>query len=242
MTYCLGIRLNKHIVLMSDSRTSAGVDNISTYSKMWCFGQPGERQLVLCSAGNLATTQAVVATLKRDIEIAADPNLMTIKTMQEGADYIGKVAVECQTKNTGGGAMFEATFLFGGEIFGSEPALHMVYSQGNNISSSPRVPYLQIGEFKYGKPILERVIREEMPLDRAIVCALISMDATLKSNLTVGPPIELCVLDVGTLQPGRHICFEEDDAYMAELRSAWNILMEEAMDRLQSPNWMSTSV
>jgi putative proteasome-type protease len=239
MTYCLGIKLNNNIILMSDSRTSAGVDNISTYSKMWRFGQPGERQLVLCSAGNLATTQAVIATLKADMEKAAPINLMSVNTMHEGAEYLGKVIVECQTKNTGGGSVFETTFLLGGEILGSEPALHMVYAQGNHITSSPKVPYLQIGEFKYGKPILERVVQEDMPLDRAVVCALISMDATLKSNLTVGPPVELCVLDIGSLQPGRYIAFEEDDAYMAELRRAWDILMEEAMDKLQSPNWMS---
>lgn len=241
MTYCLGIKLINNIVLMSDSRTSAGVDNISTYSKMWRFGQPGERQLVLCSAGNLATTQAVIATLKKDIEEAAPINLMSIKTLTEGAEYIGRVIVESQTKNTGGGAVYETTFLLGGEIFGSEPALHLVYSQGNNISSSTQVPFLQIGEFKYGKPILERVVEEGMPLDRAVICALISMDATLKSNLSVGPPIELCVLDLGTFQPGRYIRFEEDDAYMDELRRTWDSLIVEAMDKLQGPNWMSTT-
>lgn len=240
MTYCLGIKLQNNIILMSDSRTSAGIDNISTYSKMWSFGTPGERQLVLCSAGNLATTQAVVAAIKKDIEDNAPTHLMNVKTVEAGADYIGKLLVDAQTKNTGGGAMYESTFMLGGEILGSDASLFMIYAQGNYIASSTQVPYFQIGEFKYGKPILERVIDTEMPLDRAIVCALISMDATLKSNLSVGPPIELSVLDVGSLQPARHICFEEDNAYMAELRSSWNVLMEEAMDKLQSPNWMSS--
>lgn len=241
MTYCLGIKLNKHIVLMSDSRTSAGVDNISTYSKMWRFGVPGERQFVLCSAGNLATTQAVVTALQEDIEKNATLNLTNINNLNEGAEYIGKVNVAAQKKNTGGGPMFESTFLFGGEILGSEPALHMIYSQGNHITSSSQAPFLQIGEFKYGKPILDRVVQEDMPIDRAVLTALVSMDATTKSNVTVGPPIELCVLDTGSLQPGRYLSLEADNDYMRELRNTWGKLMEQAMDQIQSPNWMGTT-
>lgn len=238
MTYCLGMKLKNNIVLMSDSRTSAGVDNISKYSKMWRFGVPGQRQFVLCSAGNLATTQAVITAIKTDMDKSAPVSLLTVETMHAAAEYIGKLTVECQQKNTGGGPQFETSFLLGGEILGSEPALMMIYAQGNFISTSPQVPYLQIGEFKYGKPILDRVIRENVPLDRAVVCALISMDATMRSNLTVGPPIELCVLDIGTLQPGRYVCFEEEDPYMKDLRHTWNVLMEESMDKLQSPEWM----
>lgn len=240
MTYCLGIKLNQHIVFMSDSRTSAGVDNVSVYSKMWRFGMPGERQFVLCSAGNLATTQAVVAVLKNDIEKEAPTNLMNITSLHDGAEYIGKVSVECQKKNTGGGPIFETTLLFGGEIKGDSSGLYMIYSQGNFIASSPQVPFLQIGEAKYGKPILDRVLQEQTPLDRAVVSALVSMDATIKSNLTVGPPVELCVLDVGSLQPGRYLCFEEDNEYMRGLRTSWNKLMEDAMDSLQAPEWVDS--
>ena len=114
----------------------------------------------------------------------------------------------------------------------------MIYSQGNFISSSPQVPYIQIGEFKYGKPILDRVIQESTPLDRAVVCALVSMDATIKSNLTVGPPIELCALDIGSFQPGKYLTFEEDNTYMKELRNTWNTLMKESVGKVQSPNWI----
>lgn len=238
MTYCIGIKLDQNLVFLSDSRTSAGVDNISTYSKMWRFGNPGDRQLVLCSSGNLATTQAVIAILKRDIKNNHQPNLMTITSMHEGAEYIGKVNVECAKKNTGGGSIFESTFIFGGEIAGEPPGLYIVYSQGNFISSSRTVPYLQIGEFKYGKPILDRVLNNHTPLARAIICALLSMDATMKSNLTVGPPLEICILNSGTLQEGKYLKFEEDNEYMRNLRNSWNKLVEESMDTLESPIWL----
>lgn len=235
MTYCLGIKLDQHMIFVSDSRTSAGFDNVSTYSKMWRFGAVGLRKFVLCSAGNLATTQAVVTILKNDIEQNAAINLMNIKSLHEGAEYIGKISVECQNKNTGGGPLFETTFLFGGEIAGSLSEMYMIYSQGNFISSSTQVPFLQIGEFKYGKPILDRVIKENTPLERAVVCALVSMDATIKSNIAVGPPIELFVMDIGSLNAGRYLKFEEDDMYLRDLRNAWNSLMQEAMDKLQAP-------
>ncbi len=237
MTYCLGIKLKQHIILMSDSRTSAGVDNISSYSKMWRYGVPGERQFVLCSAGNLATTQAVVTAIERDIREATPVNLLSVKSMPEASEYLGKLSVECQKKNTGGGPVYESTFLFAGEIMGSSPELHMVYSQGNFIASSSQVPFLQIGETKYGKPILDRAIREDMDVDRAVLGALVSMDATVKSNLTVGPPFELYVLDCGTLQPGRYLSFDADDKYLANLRKCWNKLMEEALNKLEAPQW-----
>lgn len=237
MTYCLGIKLNQNIVMMSDSRTSAGVDNISAYSKMWRFGVIGERQFVLCCSGNLATTQAVIAKIERDMKESAPSNLLVLKNMNDAADYVGKISVECQKKNTGGGPSFESTFLLAGEIIGSAPALYMIYSQGNYIVSSSQVPYMQIGEFKYGKPILDRVIQEQIPVERAILAAFVSMDATIKSNLTVGPPIELYVLDLGTLQPGRYLSFDESNTYMTNMRHSWNKLMEEAIDKLQPPTW-----
>lgn len=237
MTYCLGIKIKKGIVMVSDSRTSAGVDNVSSYSKMWRYGVPGERQFILCSAGNLATTQSVIAMLERDVRTAAPQNLHTVTDMNEASDYIGRLNIESQKKNTGGGAVFETTFLLGGEILGAPPGLYMIYSQGNFIASSTQVPFLQIGEIKYGKPILDRVVQEEMSLDHAAVCGLISMDATLKSNLTVGPPIELAVLDAGLLQPPKYQSFDEENTYMRDLRLAWNKAMQDALFNLQPPNW-----
>ena len=222
--------------MVSDSRTSAGVDNISTYSKMWRYSVPGQRQFVLCSAGNLATTQAVIASLERDIKTKAPVNLLTVTDLHETSAYIGRTSVACQ-QNTGGGPAFETTFILAGEILGASSGLYLIYSQGNFIASSSQVPYLQIGEIKYGKPILDRVIHEETNCDRAVLCGLVSMDATMRSNLTVGPPIELYVLDTGTLQPGRYLSFDEDNDYIRNLRHTWNKLMEDAFDQLQPPSW-----
>lgn len=232
MTYCLGIKVDQGIAMVSDSRTSAGVDNISTYSKMWKFGVPGERQFVLCSAGNLATTQAVIATLERDARDHAPQSLLTVRDMNEASEYIGRINVECQQQNTGGGAIFETTFLLGGEIAGSVNGLYMIYAQGNFITSSSQAPFLQIGETKYGKPILDRVIELTTPLERAALCGLVSMEATIRSNLTVGPPVEIYLLDAGLLQPGRYLMFTEDDNYLRELRHSWNRLMQESFDKL----------
>lgn len=231
MTYCVGIKIDQATIMISDSRTSAGVDNISTYSKMWRYGVPDERQFVLCSAGNLATTQAVIATLERDAKSGASRSLLTVTDMHEAAEYIGSVSVAVQAK-AGSGGVFEATFLLAGEILGSVNALYMIYSQGNFIESSSQVPYLQIGEAKYGKPILDRVIQESTSIEQAIVCGLISMDATLRSNLTVGPPIELYVLENGSLKLGQYRLFGEDDEYMHSLRHLWNAAMENAVDAM----------
>ncbi|WP_101759518.1 peptidase [Oceanicoccus sp. KOV_DT_Chl] len=237
MTYCLGIKIDQGIIMMSDSRTSAGVDNISTYSKMWRYSVPGQRQFVLCSAGNLATTQAVIAILERDIKTKAPINLQTVIDMHQAAEYIGGLNVACQKQNTGGGPAFETTFLLAGEILGSASGLYMIYSAGNFIASSSQVPYLQIGEAKYGKPILDRVIQPTMSTDRAVLCGLVSMDATIRSNLTVGPPIELCEIMNGSLQSGRYLLLDEHNEYMKDLRLSWNKLMEEAFDKLLPLQW-----
>lgn len=237
MTYCLGMKLNQGLVMISDSLTSAGNDNISTYSKMWRFGMPGERQFVLCSAGNLATTQAVIAILERDIRNADGTSLLTVASMHDAADYIGRINVECQQHNTGGGPAFESTFLLAGEILGAPSGLYLIYSQGNFIACSSQVPFLQIGEAKYGKPILDRIIEPGTSLERAALCGLVSMDATIRSNLTVGPPIELYILEAGSLQPGRYLCFEEGSDFLRDLRQTWNRLMHESFDRLQPLVW-----
>lgn len=237
MTYCLGIKINQSIVMLSDSRTSAGADNISTYSKMWRFSVPGQRQFVVCSAGNLATTQAVIAILERDISSKAEVSLLTVTNLHEASDYIGGISVACQQQNTGGGPAFQTTLLLAGEILGASSGLYMIYAEGNFIASSSQVPFLQIGEIKYGKPILDRVIHEEMSTERALLCGLVSMDATIRSNVTVGPPIELYVLTNGLLQPGRYMSLDDDNTYMRELRQAWNGLMAEAFDKLQPLHW-----
>lgn len=237
MTYCLGIKINQGIVMMSDSRTNAGVDNVNTYSKMWRFGENGKRQFVICSAGNLATTQAVILQLEQDIAAASPVNLMNVRSLAEAAAYIGRLNVDAQNTNTSGGPVFASTFLIAGEIIGAKSELYLIYPEGNYIASSTQQPYLQIGETKYGKPILDRVIQPDTELQRAALCGLVSMDAAMRSNLTVGPPIELYVLETGTAQPGRYMSFDEDDNYLRELRIAWNQQMKAAFDHLQPINW-----
>jgi putative proteasome-type protease len=227
--------------MVSDSRTSAGVDNISTYSKMWRYGIPGERQFVICSAGNLATTQAVITQLEEDIAKSAKESLNTVATMAEAAAYVGRINVKAQKGNTGGGPLFECTFLLAGEILGSTNGLFMVYSEGNFIASSNQKPFLQIGEAKYGKPILDRVVVSETPVESAALCALVSMDATIRSNLTVGPPIELYILETGTLQPGHYMSYSEDDEYLRNLKVSWDDLMKAAFQKLEPFPWQPTS-
>ena len=237
MTYCAAISVNEGLVFISDSRTNAGVDNISTYSKMNAFGVPGEKQFVICSAGNLATSQAVLLQVERDIEDNAENSLYNMQRMSDVARYIGDLLISEQRRREPSGVQFSASFLIGGEIAGARCRTFMVYPEGNFIASSPQTPFLQIGEIKYGKPILDRVINETTSLDEAALCALLSMDATTRSNLTVGPPIELYVYEKGSLQPGRYSRFGEEDEYLQMLRSAWNNSIAQAFFNLPAIPW-----
>lgn len=239
MTYCLAIKLATGLVFASDSRTNAGVDQVSTYSKMHTWGIDGQRQFALLSAGNLATTQAVINRIRRDVDHGAETNLGTVRYMTEAADYLGKVSVKQQSKHTEAGmsAGFnpEATFIFGGQIAGEAPALFLIYPQGNHITTSEDHPFLQIGETKYGKPILDRIIREDTNMDDAIRCALVSMDSTMRSNVTVGPPIELIAYHTDSLTLSCHAKFEPDDPYLLDLKRQWDEKLTAAFKELPAP-------
>ena len=238
MTYCVGIQVNDGLVMVSDSRTNAGVDQVSTYSKMWSVGVPGERQFIICSAGNLATTQAVLNEVKRHAKDQAETSLMTVANLADAAAYVGSLSVQEQKKHAEqspdsvSNQMFSSSFIIAGEVDGSECGLYMVYPEGNYIASSAQAPFLQIGEIKYGKPILDRVISGNTDLNRAALCALVSMDGTMRSNLTVGPPIELCIYNTGSLQPPRYTSFNEDSEYLRQLGKTWNKLLGQAFDQL----------
>jgi putative proteasome-type protease len=238
VTYCVGIQVNEGLVMVSDSRTNAGVDQVSTYSKMWTVGIPGERQFMISSAGNLATTQAVLNEVKRHARERAETSLMTVSSLTQAADYLGALSVQEQrkhaeqSKDPAGGQMFSSSFIIAGEVENSECGLYMVYPEGNYIATSTQAPFLQIGEIKYGKPILDRVISGHTHINHAALCALVSMDATMRSNLTVGPPIELAIYRAGSLQPPQYISFSEDSAYLRELGKTWNKYMEEAFAKL----------
>ncbi|MCP5182071.1 MAG: peptidase [Pseudomonadales bacterium] len=236
MTYCVSINVKAGLVLVSDSRTNAGMDSVSTHSKMRRVGVPGERQFIICCSGNLATTQGVFANMERDIRDGAPESLMTVRNVSEGAAYIGALSRREQEK-TPGGPVFEASFLVAGEVLGARCRSYMVYPEGNFIESSDQVPYLQIGESKYGKPILDRVITMNSSLDEAALCALVSMDGTMRSNLTVGPPIEVATYMAGSLQPGQYRRFDEDDDYLREVKRNWNKEIKVAFARLPGIDW-----
>ncbi len=237
MTYCLAIQLDQGLVFCSDSRTNAGPDRVSTYSKMHRFSVPGERQLVMLAAGNLATTQAVMATLERDIKEGAELNLHTPDYVSDIADYVGELSVKTQQKYADSGPESgfnaEATFILGGQIKGQEQELYLIYAEGNHITISGQFPYLQIGETKYGKPILDRIIRPDTNLETAMRCALVSMDSTMRSNATVGPPIELLYCPKDLMEKsGNYRKFAENDEYLLKLREAWDVNIHKAFNDL----------
>lgn len=237
MTYCVAIHVNAGLVFVSDSRTNAGVDSVSTYSKMYTFGAPNDRQLVILSAGNLATTQGVINQIKRDIKRQAPVNIMTVPSLIDASDYLGEINLAEQQKHSGSGSGFEASFIIGGQIQGNDSSIHMVYPQGNHITTSGHTHYLQIGEGKYGKPVLDRILEPELNLETAALCALVSMDSTMRSNLTVGPPIDLLIYQADSLQPGRHYNYDADSAYLRELKKNWDINLKEAFNRLPPVSW-----
>ena len=238
MTYCLAIALEEGLVFCSDSRTNAGPDRVSTYSKMHRFSIPYDRSLVLLTAGNLATSQAVVSQIQRDLEESAEFNIMKAKYVSDIADYIGEISLSEQAKyaKKGGpnaGFNATATFILGGQIKGHAPELYMIYPEGNHITASDLYPYLQIGETKYGKPILDRIIRSDTPFETAMRCALVSVDSTMRSNATVGPPLECLFYRKDSLQPQeRYFKLEENHPYLTELRESWDDSIRIAFDKL----------
>ncbi|MDT0499114.1 peptidase [Algiphilus sp. W345] len=226
MTYCVAIKVNDGLVFTSDTRTSAGVDDVRTYNKMHVFEYPGERVFVLMSAGNLATTQSVLTQIRRDLAAPVVPmSLMLAKHMYDAAEYVGSLSVNAQKgvsqQSQFGGVDLRATLILGGQIAGEEPALYMIYPEGNCIASSPEMPYLQIGENKYGKPILDRIIHEDTSLEDAARCALVSLDSTMRSNISVGPPLDLSIIRTDGMQIDQKLRLDLDTPFYASLKESW---------------------
>lgn len=250
MTYCVGYWLEKGLVLASDSRTNAGVDYISTYSKMHVF-QPGpDRLFVLLAAGNLATTQAVVSAIRRDLDQGFDiseasrGDLRHCDYLFEAAAYVGRVSVAVQKQNEEelrtAGSSSQATFILGGQI-GSEPhGLYLIYPQGNAIMATRETPYLQIGESKYGKPPLDNVGHTNLSLDDAAKLCVMSQVLTQRSNLTVGPPFELAVIPSGSLAIEQRLRLEADDPMLTEMIDIWSDAQREALYRLPALPWQQS--
>ena len=231
MTYCVAVIVDEGISFCSDSRTSSGVDQINTYTKMFRFGTDGNRQFVFLAAGNLATSQAVIDRMSKDIARQTEINLNTVADVNEAADYVGQISVDQQNK-TGGGAAYEASFILGGQVIGNQPQLALIYPQGNHIRTSPQTPFLQIGETKYGKPILDRIITSQTDLRTAALCTLVSMDSTMRSNLTVGPPIDIQLYRTDSLMPGEYYHLAEDSEYLKTINRIWHERMVESFASL----------
>lgn len=241
MTYCVGIKVDAGLVFASDSRTNAGVDHVSTYSKMHVFERPGERVFVVLSAGNLATSQAVINALRREFNDPAGPGLRQARDVFEAADHLGALSYRLQQEHAEAlersGASAEASFIIGGEVAGAGQEICLVYSQGNYISATPETPYLQIGETKYGKPILDRIIAAGTALDDAARCALVSLDSTIRANISVGPPLDLAVCRAGDLRVSRRLTLAGDSPLYLRIQQGWNEGLKRAFLELPRFEW-----
>ncbi len=244
MTYCVAIRLDSGIVFLADSRTNAGVDHISTFRKMHVIEQTGERVLVMMTAGNLAISQAVKQVVMNKISSQGD-DIRNAPTMFDCARLLGEAVREVHQVDGASLAKFNIDFncniILGGQIRNEPPRLFLIYSAGNFIESCNENLYFQIGEAKYGKPILDRVIRPETSLDEATKCALISMDSTLRSNLSVGMPLDLLCYETNTLAVTRFASIDQRNAYMAYIRNTWGMRLKQVFGELDNPNWHALS-
>lgn len=240
MTYCLAIHTNDGLVLCSDSRTNAGFDNISVYSKMHRFVWPGNRFITIMSSGNLATTQAVVSKIRQDLNQYTHLNLLSVTSLHEAADYVASISTEVQKNQSNRDAQghsYEATFIIAGQIGFMPMETLLIYPQGNYICESELFPFLQIGEIKYGKPILDRVAKRDISLEAAARCALVSMNSTIRSNLTVGPPVELLIYKKDALAMSTYMTLNDKDEFAKKLYQAWDDGLINALETLPSFPW-----
>ncbi len=240
MTYCLAIKIRKGLVFASDSRTNAGMDYVTTYGKMNVFCWPGDRFVAILTAGNLATTQAVLNRVQRDLE-DPDTGLRRAGHMFEIAHYIGMTSRAEQEQHAEimkhAKVQVEASFIVGGQIGAQPPEIYLVYPQGNYISASPETPYLQIGENKYGKPILDRVISADTTLEDAARCALVSLDSTMRSNISVGPPLEVAIYEAGSLKEPKRLKLDLNTPLYNDLQARWNEGLQSAFRNLPRFDW-----
>lgn len=243
MTYCVGLYLEDGLVLLADTRTNAGVDNVATFSKMHVVEAPGDRVVTLLTAGNLALTQSIVNLLQEGVEL--DDSLETLRSVPSmfRAAQLVRAAVR-QVWHVDGPALeaqrvpFDVSILLAGQIRDRPMRLYQVYSAGNFIEATVDSPFLQVGEHKYGKPILDRAMRHSMPIADAIKLALISMDSTLRSNLSVGMPIDLLVYGRDSLRVGLQRRITEDDEYFRMIRERWSDALREAYRGIPNPDWL----
>lgn len=244
MTYCLGICVKDGLLFASDSRTNAGVDYVTSYSKMHVFTPAPDRLFVVLSAGNLATTQEIVNVIQRDVDYpTGGENLLTARYLFEAADYIGRVSQQVQQQHSialqQSGVSGEVSLILGGQIQNQPHGLMLIYPQGNHIEASKSTPYLQIGETKYGKPVLDRVLHHALPLNDCARLALVSLSSTTMSNITVGPPYEISIYNTNQFQLSGRCKFEESGEYLKNLQASWTNGLIQAFNALPRFDWES---
>lgn len=238
MSYCVALKLNRGLVFMSDTLTNGGLDNISSYPKTFSWGRPGERQIFLATAGNLATTQAVVSTLSEQTEEPDKPeaSILHAPTMFQIARIISRTLADVIVNSTPNqqtaDSAFSATMILGGQIKGGESQLYLIYPEGNFIEVSDDNPFFQIGETKYGRPILVRAFDPEMEFNDAIKLLMVSFDSTIKANLSVGLPLDIRVYDNGSLQPATALRVEKDDPYYQMISHEWGDALKASLVQL----------
>ncbi len=245
MTYCVAIKLKAGLVFLSDSRTNAGLDQISTFRKMIVYEKPGERFMVLLSAGNLSVCQSVREILQveqlADAEGGEPITIWNARSMFDATRVLGAAIRRVYERDAAAlkqaGVEFNVSLIFGGQIAGEGMRLFAVYSAGNFIEATPETPYFQVGESKYGKPVLDRVITLDTPLDEAAKCALVSMDSTLKSNLSVGLPLDMVLYEANRFQTDKVVCIDENNPYFRMLHNSWGQKLREVFDSIEDPMW-----
>ncbi len=243
MTYCVGLCLKDGLVFLSDTRTNAGVDQIGTFRKMALFQKDQNRFFALMSAGNLAVSQAVKEILLQG-QMFDGMNLWNAQSTHDAAVVIGEAVKQVYERDhealEKAGLEFNCNFIFGGQIKGERPRLFNIYSAGNFIEATPETCYFQIGESKYGKPILDRVITFDTPLNLATKCALISMDSTLKSNISVGLPLDLLVYEKNSLKASKLVTIDDANPYFEMIHKLWGEKLRAAFNAIIEPSWNNT--
>jgi len=242
MTYCVGVLVNDGIIFASDSRTHAGVDNFAKFCKMTVFERPGDRVIVLLSSGNLAGTQAIISVLKQRGESKeGTPNLWTARTMFDVAVLVSDATRDIERRDgmhlKGSDLAFNASFIFGGQIKGEPMRLFRTYAESNFIEAEVDTPFLQTGETKYGKPIIDRVITPSTSLPEATKCVLVSFDSTMRSNLSVGMPIDLVCYERDSLKVRMRRRFDQGDPYFTTLSKEWSEGVRTVFRRLPELEW-----
>ncbi len=240
MTYCVAMRLDSGLVFLSDSRTNAGVDHVGTFRKMSVFENPGDRVMILMTAGNLSISQSVRQMIAEYLS-PDGTSIWTASSMYEAAQIVGDAIRAVHRRDAKAleqfGIDFNVSMIFGGQIRGERCRLFQMYAAGNFIESHDENPYFQIGESKYGKPIIDRVTSPSTPLDEAAKCALISMDSTLRSNISVGFPLDLLVYEKDALAVNRFVTIDEKNQYFQMIRSTWGTQLKAVFEGIADPVW-----